>query len=232
MGYVNKSRVQIINFIRKEEIKCLRRGFNISSWLILLIYTKYSSRYQHCGQFNKLDVISNDVCTLMYMSLSCRWAVTIIDFVKADHPADPSSQMRLWTITPDAYNIAMITDFTRRPIISATGVWSVWQKRDAHDSSLEDTKKPVKDWEHKTKDFMLWLSAYLNSPAVMLSSVLAKRQPTLITITSLKNGSNGSILSAGFSAKTTGRCVRRKEAMNVDKYRHINIRQILLEQSI
>lgn len=180
--------------------------------------------------------------TLVYMSLSCRWPLTIVDFLKADHPSDTSRPLRLWTQRPDANNIAMITDFTRGPIISAAGVWSVWQKRDAHDSSLEAAEKPVKYWEHKTKDCMLWLSGYLNSPAVMLRSVLAKSQPQLITITSLKNDSDGSILSAGFSAKNNWEVCENKgsnECRQIPAYyrgqlvlQHIRLVQILLEQSI
>lgn len=154
-------------------------------------------------------------------SFSCRCPVTIIDFLRADHPAVLSSQMRSWTQRPDADNSAMITDFARRTIISASDVWSVWHKRDAHDSSLKAAAKPVKDWEHKTKDCMHWFNAYLNLPAIMLSSVSAKRQSQLITITSLKNGSDCSILSAGFSAKITRRCVRIKGAMNGAKYKQI-----------
>lgn len=100
------------------------------------------------------------------------------------------------------------------------GQSSVWQKsgvfgrKESHDSCLEAAKSPVTDWEQKTKDFKHWLNEYVNFLAIMLSSASARKRSELITITTLKNGCDSSILPAGFSAPT-----RIKGAMNGAKYK-------------
>lgn len=62
---------------------------------------------------------------------------------------------------------------------------------------------------------------YLNLSAMMLSSVTARKQSQLVTITSLKNGCDSRLLSTGFSAQTTRRRVRIKGTVNGAKYKQI-----------
>lgn len=95
------------------------------------------------------------------------------------------------------------------------------QKREARDSSLQAANNLEKDWEQKTKDCIHWLNEYLNLSAIMLSSVSARKQSQLITITTSKNGCDSSILSAGFSAQTAGRCVSIKRTVTGAKYEQI-----------